>query len=97
MGDAESDTEDKDRSIAKWREEAKADLIKHMIAMVPNLVETHIMGLLEPMKSDLGDIHKRQIIADRNSVRISKEMNALCVIGQTTQDQMMAMNAKLEL
>lgn len=54
------------------------------------------MGLLEPMMSDLEDIRKRQIVADKKSARISKEVNALRAIGQTTQDQMMAMNAKLD-
>lgn len=96
FGEADGESDDKERSIAKWREQAKKDLIQSMIAMVPNLVETHIMGLLEPMKGDLEDIRKRQIVADKNTARISKEVNALRVTGQNTQDQMAAISSKLD-
>lgn len=53
---------EKTRTIEKRCEEVNADLFKDMIAMVPDMVDNHIMKLLEPIKSDLEDIRTRQIV-----------------------------------
>lgn len=96
LADEPQTTGDTAAMLAKWREDSKKQLIKNMTDMIPQLVESHIMTLLEPMKSDLEDIRKRQLVSDKTMVRISKEVSAMRISGQSSQDQMTKMNEKLD-
>lgn len=62
--------------------------------MPSSLVDNHMLNLLEPIKADIGEIRKRHIAGDTVLSRLTKEVNALRVTGQATQDNVAVFSAK---
>lgn len=93
MSADESEAEEEEQATAEgadlheWRAVSREQLLSGMAAMLPSLVDKHIMTLIEPLKADLGEIKKRQVASDKVVSRLSKEVNALRVTGQATQDK----------
>lgn len=82
------------QDLTEWKAVNREQLLAVRAAMLPTLVDNHIMTLIEPLKADPGEIRKRQVASDKMVTRLSEEVIAMRVIGQATQDPVAELSSR---
>lgn len=74
---------------------SREQLVRGLQAMLPNIMDTHMLDLLEPMWEGIGYSKKRQIARDKAASRLSKEVIALRITGQAKRDQVAQLTTQI--